>query len=59
MNGRTPGAEVLDRPSNCVGDSTDTAIFLSSEEGVRVVGAHEQVSLDFVLGGKIVQHSSN
>ena len=59
MNGRTPGAEVLDRPSNFVGDSTDTTIFLSSGKGVRVVGAHEQVSLDFVLGGKIVQHSSN
>ena len=59
MAGRTPGAEVLDRPSNCVGDSTDTTIFLSSGKGVRVEGAHEQVSLDFVLDGKIVQHSSN
>ena len=59
MNGRTPGAKIMDRPSNCVGDSTDTTILLSSGEGVRVVGAHEQVSLDLVLGGKIVQHSSN
>ena len=59
MDGRTPGAKIFDSPSNCVGDSTDTTILLSSGESMRTVGAHERVSLDLVLGGEIVLHSSN
>ena len=54
MTGRTPGAEVLDRPSNCIGNSSDTTILLRSGEGVCVEGSHERVTLDLVFGGKIV-----
>ena len=59
MDGRTPGAKIFDSPSNCVGDSTDTTILLSSGEGVCIVRAHEWVSLDLVLGGEVVHHSSD
>ena len=59
MDGRTPGAKIVDSPSNCVGDSTDTTILLSSGEGVCIVRAHEWVSLDLVLGGEVVHHSSD
>ena len=59
MDGRTPGAKIFDSPSNCAGDSTDTTILLSSGEGVCIVRAHGWVSLDLVLGGEVVHHSSD
>ena len=59
MTGRTPGAEVLDRLSNNIGNSSDTTILLRSGEGVCVVGSHTRVTLDLVFGGKIVEHSSH